>query len=49
MKAGIVRRFGAGEIAEVGAGVTDREVGQRVVLLPTLVCGSCEACGPEWT
>lgn len=35
---------GAGEIAEVGSGVTNLEVGQRVVLLPTLVCESCEAC-----
>jgi NADPH:quinone reductase-like Zn-dependent oxidoreductase len=34
----------AGEIAEVGAGVRDFTVGQRVMLQPGLSCGHCEAC-----
>jgi NADPH:quinone reductase len=35
---------GAGDVVEVGSAVTTLEVGQRVVLLPMLVCGSCSAC-----
>lgn len=35
---------GAGDVVEVGGSVTTLDVGQRVVLLPTLVCGSCAAC-----
>jgi NADPH:quinone reductase-like Zn-dependent oxidoreductase len=35
---------GAGDVVEVGGSVTTLDVGQRVALLPTLVCGSCEAC-----
>jgi NADPH:quinone reductase len=35
---------GAGEVVEIGRGVTTLAEGQRVVLLPMLVCGSCDAC-----
>ncbi|GAA3544066.1 zinc-binding dehydrogenase [Amycolatopsis ultiminotia] len=35
---------GAGEIAELGAGVSTRQVGQRVVVLPMLTCGTCGEC-----
>ncbi len=34
----------AGEIAALGAGVTDLEEGQAVVLNPGVSCGHCEAC-----
>ncbi len=34
----------AGEIAELGAGVTGLEVGQRVMLQPGVSCGRCFAC-----
>jgi len=34
----------AGEIADVGAGVTDYQVGQRVMLQPGLSCGRCARC-----
>lgn len=34
----------AGVIAEVGEGVTDLEVGQRVLMNPTISCGRCEMC-----
>lgn len=34
----------AGVIAEVGDGVTGISVGQRVVVNPTLSCGTCEWC-----
>lgn len=34
----------AGTVAEVGAGVTDFELGQRVRLHPNLSCRSCEYC-----
>ena len=35
---------GAGDIAEVGADVTDVEIGDRVVLNPGISCGRCEYC-----
>jgi NADPH:quinone reductase-like Zn-dependent oxidoreductase len=34
----------AGEIVELGAGVTHLNVGQRTLVNPTLSCGHCEAC-----
>jgi L-iditol 2-dehydrogenase len=34
----------AGEIAAVGEGVTGREPGERVVVLPTIACGKCDNC-----
>jgi NADPH:quinone reductase-like Zn-dependent oxidoreductase len=34
----------AGEIAEIGAGVTTVRVGQKVVLAPGVSCGKCAAC-----
>src|ERR1700730_4105895 len=34
----------AGEIAEVGAGVTTIKLGQKVVLAPGVSCGKCAAC-----
>ncbi len=34
----------AGVVAELGAGVTGFEVGQRVVVEPYIVCGECEFC-----
>ena len=34
----------AGEIAEVGAGVSGVKVGERVVVNPNLTCGRCEFC-----
>lgn len=34
----------AGEIVEVGAGVTDRKVGERVLLDPGKCCRECEFC-----
>ena len=33
-----------GEIADVGPGVSDWQVGQQVVIEPTLYCGSCFYC-----
>ena len=33
-----------GEVMDVGAGVTDLDVGQRVVINPNLSCGLCEYC-----
>ncbi len=35
---------GAGIIAEVGADVTEFQVGQRVAVDPTVSCGQCEYC-----
>ncbi|MCR3722045.1 MULTISPECIES: zinc-dependent alcohol dehydrogenase [Prauserella salsuginis group] len=35
---------GGGEIVAVGAGVTDRHVGQRVVVEPNYPCLACAAC-----
>jgi len=35
---------GAGELAALGEGVTDRQVGERVVLNSNLGCGRCPAC-----
>jgi NADPH:quinone reductase-like Zn-dependent oxidoreductase len=34
----------AGEVAELGEGVTNVAVGDRVVFYPSLSCGSCEYC-----
>jgi NADPH:quinone reductase-like Zn-dependent oxidoreductase len=34
----------AGEIAEIGPGVTTVKVGQKVVLAPGVSCGKCAAC-----
>jgi NADPH:quinone reductase-like Zn-dependent oxidoreductase len=34
----------AGEIAEIGPGVTSVRVGQKVVLAPGVSCGKCAAC-----
>jgi NADPH:quinone reductase-like Zn-dependent oxidoreductase len=34
----------AGEIAQVGAGVTTVRAGQKVVLAPGVTCGKCAAC-----
>lgn len=35
---------GAGEVAAVGAGVTQWQVGQRVAINPNIGCGRCEYC-----
>ena len=35
---------GAGEIAEVGEGVTEFKIGDRVVINANLGCGKCEFC-----
>jgi NADPH:quinone reductase-like Zn-dependent oxidoreductase len=35
---------GAGEIAQLGDGVDGLRTGQRVVLIPSLSCGTCPAC-----
>ena len=35
---------GAGDVAELGAGVESLHVGQRVVINPMLVCNKCAAC-----
>jgi 2-desacetyl-2-hydroxyethyl bacteriochlorophyllide A dehydrogenase len=35
---------GGGEIVQVGSEVTDRSVGQKVVIEPNIACGECEAC-----
>lgn len=35
----------AGEIVQVGAGVTDLKVGDRVAVDPVVSCGQCYACG----
>lgn len=34
----------AGVVVELGEGVTDLEVGDRVVVEPYIVCGRCDAC-----
>jgi NADPH:quinone reductase-like Zn-dependent oxidoreductase len=34
----------AGEVAEIGAGVTTMRPGQKVVLAPGVTCGKCPAC-----
>jgi len=34
----------AGEVAEIGPGVTTARVGQKVVLTPGVSCGKCAAC-----
>jgi threonine dehydrogenase-like Zn-dependent dehydrogenase len=38
----------AGEIAEIGAGVTGLAIGDRVVIDPNLECGECRACRRGW-
>lgn len=35
---------GAGEVDAIGAGVTNVEVGQKIVINPGVGCGSCPAC-----
>lgn len=40
----IMGHEGAGIIDAVGEGVTDFEVGDRVLLLPSETCGTCPAC-----
>ncbi len=35
---------GAGEVAALGAGVTEWQVGDRVVINPNIGCGKCEFC-----
>jgi NADPH:quinone reductase-like Zn-dependent oxidoreductase len=34
----------AGEVVELGPGVTDLEVGDRVVVKPSIACGACRFC-----
>jgi len=34
----------AGEIVEVGGGVTGHKVGDRVAVMPSLACGECPSC-----
>jgi L-iditol 2-dehydrogenase len=44
---GVNTQFGheyAGEIVEIGAGVTSFRIGERVGVLPSPACGNCEAC-----
>lgn len=38
----------AGEIQELGEGVTDLEAGDRVVVEPTVNCGKCDWCKTGW-
>ena len=38
----------AGEVAEVGPGVTGVSLGDRVVVDPNLECGTCPACKRGW-
>jgi L-iditol 2-dehydrogenase len=40
----IVGHEGAGEVAELGPGVTNLKVGQRLALEPSNSCGRCEWC-----
>ena len=40
----IVGSDGAGEVVEIGPGVRDRRVGDRVMFNPGLSCGACAAC-----
>lgn len=39
---------GAGEVAALGEGVRDLNVGDRVVINPNLGCGQCDACMAGW-
>ncbi len=39
---------GAGEIVQLGNGVTDFNVGDRVVINPNIGCGKCEYCIAGW-
>lgn len=39
---------GAGEVAALGSGVSDWQVGQRVVINSNLSCGRCAACLAGW-
>jgi NADPH:quinone reductase-like Zn-dependent oxidoreductase len=36
----------AGEIVAIGAGVTGRRIGERVIVSSRIVCGKCESCLP---
>lgn len=38
----------AGEIAAVGDGVEELQIGERVVVNPSISCGQCEACLAGW-
>ena len=38
----------AGEVVEIGEGVTKLAVGDRVVVEPLVVCGECKACLAGW-
>jgi len=38
----------AGEVAEIGPGVSSVSPGDRVVVDPNLECGSCRACRRGW-
>ena len=40
----IIGHEGVGLVQEVGAGVTNLEVGDRVVIAPRLTCGQCRYC-----
>lgn len=39
----------AGRIAEIGPGVTDWAIGDRVVVFPVEPCGECSSCLAGWT
>ena len=39
----------AGVVLEVGSGVSDVQVGERVVVRPLLACGTCPACASDLT
>ena len=34
----------AGEIVEVGKGITSFQVGERIAVLPSVACGECPSC-----
>jgi len=38
----------AGVVADIGPGVSDLTVGQRVVIDPNIECGACRACRRGW-
>src|SRR5690242_14532278 len=39
----------SGEVAQVGAQVTNAKPGDRVLLAPGISCGQCDACWKAWT